>query len=85
MSQKANSSQRKGENELWTIEEKRWAGAAVIVVVVGETTELGKVATELQSVTNRKSPLQVKIDELGHQCPVSRSSYFVDASLKISN
>lgn len=38
-----------------------------LVVAVGESTEFGKVATELESVTSRKSPLQVKIDELGQR------------------
>jgi P-type Ca2+ transporter type 2C len=38
-----------------------------IVIAVGEWTELGKVATELRDVTSRKSPLQVKIDELGQR------------------
>lgn len=36
-----------------------------VVVAVGEMTEFGKVATELSTVTSRKSPLQLKIDELG--------------------
>lgn len=36
-----------------------------LVLAVGSHTEFGKVATELQSVTTRKSPLQNKIDELG--------------------
>jgi P-type Ca2+ transporter type 2C len=38
-----------------------------IVVAVGEATEFGKVATELCSITSRKSPLQLKIDELGQR------------------
>ena len=36
-----------------------------IVVAVGNFTEFGKVAKELGKVESRKSPLQVKIDELG--------------------
>lgn len=36
-----------------------------LVLAVGSRTEFGRVATELQSVTTRKSPLQNKIDELG--------------------
>ena len=38
-----------------------------LVVSVGERTEFGKVASELSEVTSRKSPLQVKIDELGQR------------------
>jgi Ca2+-transporting ATPase len=38
-----------------------------VVVAVGEATEFGKVATELQTVTSRKSPLQNKIDELSQR------------------
>jgi Ca2+-transporting ATPase len=36
-----------------------------LVLAVGDQTEFGMVATELGSVTTRKSPLQNKIDELG--------------------
>ena len=36
-----------------------------LVVAVGEHTEFGKVAKELGEVESRRSPLQVKIDELG--------------------
>ena len=36
-----------------------------LVVAVGKSTEFGMVASELNSITTRKSPLQVKIDELG--------------------
>ena len=36
-----------------------------LVIAVGERTEFGKVAKELSEVEERKSPLQVKIDELG--------------------
>eukprot|EP00956_Cyclotella_meneghiniana_P041526 scaffold229832_cov23-Cyclotella_meneghiniana.AAC.1 len=36
-----------------------------LVISVGEQTEFGKVAKELSEVEERKSPLEVKIDELG--------------------
>lgn len=36
-----------------------------LVIAVGGRTEFGKVAKELSTVTSRKSPLQIKIDELG--------------------
>jgi Ca2+-transporting ATPase len=39
----------------------------VLVIAVGEATEFGKVATELSTVTSRKSPLQIKMDELGQR------------------
>lgn len=39
--------------------------ARALVVAVGNRTEFGKVASELGKVESRKSPLQVKIDELG--------------------
>jgi len=39
--------------------------ARALVVAVGSRTEFGKVAKELGSVTCRKSPLQLKIDDLG--------------------
>ena len=35
-----------------------------LVVAVGERTEFGKVAKELGGVESRRSPLQIKIDEL---------------------
>jgi Ca2+-transporting ATPase len=41
--------------------------ARALVVAVGEHTEFGKVATELSTVSSRKSPLQLKIDELGQK------------------
>jgi Ca2+-transporting ATPase len=47
-----------------------------IVVAVGDRTEFGLVATELASVTTRKSPLQLKIDELG-----KRLAYFSSAAI----
>lgn len=39
----------------------------VVVVAVGADTEFGKVASELNSITSRKSPLQLKIDELSRR------------------
>ena len=36
-----------------------------LVICVGNRTEFGKVAKELGEVESRKSPLQIKIDELG--------------------
>ena len=36
-----------------------------LVLAVGQNTEFGMVASELSTVTTRKSPLQNKIDELG--------------------
>ena len=36
-----------------------------LVVAVGKSTEFGMVASELNSIESRKSPLQVKIDDLG--------------------
>jgi len=44
-----------------------------IVVAVGNSTEFGKVAKELGKVESRKSPLQVKIDELGKTLAVMSS------------
>lgn len=38
-----------------------------IVIAVGEHTEFGKIHTELATVTTRKSPLQLKIDELSQR------------------
>ncbi|KAL7537432.1 hypothetical protein ACHAXR_007819, partial [Thalassiosira sp. AJA248-18] len=44
-----------------------------LVVAVGERTEFGKVAKELSEVESRKSPLQIKIDELGSLLAYSSS------------
>ena len=44
-----------------------------LVVAVGEHTEFGKVAKELSEVESRKSPLQLKIDELGRLLAISSS------------
>lgn len=49
-----------------------------LVLAVGASTEFGRVATELQSVTTRKSPLQNKIDELG-----KRLAYLSSAAIAI--
>ena len=38
-----------------------------VVIAVGESTEFGKIASELASVESRKSPLQNKIDELSQR------------------
>jgi Ca2+-transporting ATPase len=48
-----------------------------IVVAVGDRTEFGLVATELASVTTRKSPLQLKIDELGKRLAYLSSAAIV--------
>lgn len=39
----------------------------VVVIAVGDDTEFGKVAVELNSIATRKSPLQIKIDELSQR------------------
>lgn len=39
----------------------------VVVIAVGDDTEFGKVAVELNSIVSRKSPLQIKIDELSQR------------------
>jgi Ca2+-transporting ATPase len=49
-----------------------------LVLAVGPRTEFGRVATELQSVTTRKSPLQNKIDELG-----KRLAYLSSAAIGV--
>ena len=38
-----------------------------LVVAIGARTEFGKIATQLQQVETRKSPLQQKMEELGHK------------------
>lgn len=45
-----------------------------LVVAVGERTEFGKVAKELKEVEARKSPLQIKIDELGRLLALASSA-----------
>jgi Ca2+-transporting ATPase len=44
-----------------------------LVLAVGVHTEFGMVAEELNDITTRKSPLQVKIDELGKRLAFSSS------------
>jgi P-type Ca2+ transporter type 2C len=38
-----------------------------MVIATGPSTEFGKIATELSSIATRKSPLQIKIDELSQR------------------
>lgn len=38
-----------------------------VVIAVGECSEFGKIASELQTIESRKSPLQNKIDELSQR------------------
>jgi len=45
-----------------------------LVVAVGARTEFGMVAEELNDVTTRKSPLQIKIDELGKRLALTSSA-----------
>jgi Ca2+-transporting ATPase len=45
-----------------------------LVIAVGERTEFGKVAKELSEVETRKSPLQIKIDELGRTLAFASSA-----------
>lgn len=52
-----------------------------LVIAVGESTEFGKIATELSEVTSRKSPLQVKIDELGQKLATVSSAAIVIVAL----
>lgn len=53
-----------------------------LVIAVGERTEFGKVAKELSEVETRKSPLQIKIDELGRTLAYASSAgIFVMAAL----
>jgi len=40
--------------------------AKAVVVRTGSATELGKIATSVQNIGNVKTPLQEKVDELGH-------------------
>jgi Ca2+-transporting ATPase len=49
-----------------------------LVVAVGARTEFGMVAEELSEVTTRKSPLQIKIDELG-----KRLAFFSSAAIAL--
>jgi len=52
-----------------------------LVVAVGQSTEFGKVATELGEVSSRKSPLQIKIDELGQKLATLSSLAIVIVAL----
>lgn len=52
-----------------------------VVVAVGEHTEFGKVAAELSSMTARKSPLQLKIDELGQRLAATSSLVIVGIAI----
>ena len=45
-----------------------------LVVSVGAYTEFGKVAAQLSAVEQRKSPLQIKIDELGRTLAFASST-----------
>lgn len=45
-----------------------------LVIAVGECTEFGKVHRELSQVEERKSPLQIKIDELGKVLAMASSA-----------
>jgi len=47
------------------------------VIAVGDSTEFGRVASELSEVTTRKSPLQLKIDELGQRLAYLSSAAIV--------
>jgi len=49
-----------------------------VVVAVGSRTEFGKVASELKDISSRKSPLQVKIDELSQ-----RLAFFSTAAIAL--
>ena len=47
-----------------------------LVVAVGKRTEFGKISCELAEIEERKSPLQIKIDELGQKL-ATYSSLFI--------
>ena len=49
-----------------------------VVVAVGGRTEFGKVASELNDISSRKSPLQLKIDELSQ-----RLAFFSTAAIAL--
>lgn len=55
--------------------------ARAIVVAVGASTEFGKVVEELDSVTSRKSPLQVSIDDLGQKLAAFSSAVIAVVAL----
>lgn len=52
-----------------------------LVVAVGNKTEFGQVASELSTVETRKSPLQLKIDELGKRLAYSSTVAIVVIAL----
>jgi P-type Ca2+ transporter type 2C len=48
-----------------------------LVVAVGKNSEFGRIAAELSTVESRKSPLQLKIDELGQRLATMSSAFIV--------
>lgn len=48
-----------------------------LVVAVGQNSEFGRIATELATVETRKSPLQLKIDELGQRLATLSTAFIV--------
>lgn len=48
-----------------------------LVVAVGKNSEFGRIASELLTVEARKSPLQLKIDELGQRLATLSSAFIV--------
>jgi P-type Ca2+ transporter type 2C len=48
-----------------------------IVIATGTHTEFGKIATELSSIATRKSPLQIKIDELSQRLAYASTAAIV--------
>lgn len=36
-----------------------------VVIAIGDDTELGKISQMIQNTENQKTPLQLKMDELG--------------------
>jgi Ca2+-transporting ATPase len=48
-----------------------------LVVAVGQNSEFGRIASELSTVETRKSPLQLKIDELGQRLATLSSAFIV--------
>lgn len=48
-----------------------------LVVAVGKNSEFGRIAAELSTVESRKSPLQLKIDELGQRLATLSSAFIV--------
>ena len=52
-----------------------------IVIATGINTEFGKIATELSSISTRKSPLQIKIDELSQRLAYASTAAIVVIAL----